>query len=213
MKNFPDFPPVVYHGTLLQHFESIRERILIDREDAKQFLDFGKAFYATTNLEQANERARQLQEDQRDAQSGLLQRKHRGIVIAFDFLSAVLYTIPKEHYKWFSAADREWAEFIVNNRVRQTPHYAHGYLWTYGPMADGSTNRMCHAYFDGEIDVQMLLNGFISSNGIHARGIRPYQDAYDQLAFHSESLANSVLLNARIVQYASHSKRPTKQRR
>ncbi|MGB8956487.1 MAG: DUF3990 domain-containing protein, partial [Tumebacillaceae bacterium] len=202
-----------YHGTLLQHFESIRERILIDREDAKQFLDFGKGFYTTTNLEQANERAGKLQEHERDTQTGLLQRKHRGIVIAFDFLSAALYTIPKDQYKWFSAADRDWAEFIVNNRVQQTPHYEHGCLWTYGPMADGHTTKMCHAYFDGEIDVDMLLNGYTVSHGIRARGIRPYQDAYDQLAFHSESLANSVLLNARIIQYASHSKRPTKQRR
>jgi Protein of unknown function (DUF3990) len=95
------------------------------------------------------------------------------------------------HSKWFAAPDPEWAEFIANNRVAQSPPYTHGCLWTYGPMADGKTNKLCHDYFEGHIDGHMLLHG-----------LRPYQELYDQLVFHSEALANAVLLNPRIVQYA-----------
>ena len=202
MKNFPAFPPVVYHGTLLQHFESICERILIDREDANPYLDFGKGFYTTTNLDQANGRAWHLQQLECNTRTGVVQRKHRGIVIAFDFLPHPLYTISKEQCKWFAAPDLEWAKFIVNNRIAQSPPYAHGCLWTYGPMADGKTNKLCHDYVEGHIDAHMLLNG-----------LRPYQERYDQLVFHSEPLANAALLNPRIVQYAVSTKRDSKVRR
>lgn len=65
MSDYIQFPRLVFHATLLKYLDSIKDRILIHREDALINLDFGKGFYTTTSYQQAAERAKLLQERER----------------------------------------------------------------------------------------------------------------------------------------------------
>jgi Protein of unknown function (DUF3990) len=172
--------------------------------DAKHHLDFGKGFYTTTNLEQANKRAWDLQEQYRDPRTGQLNKLHRGIVIAFDLHQEILYSIPEQQYRVFHAPDELWAEFIVANRVdRGGIVHRHPYQWTYGPMADGITVRLCQSYSVNKISIVELMYGYQDSyTKQHIRGIKPFQDDSDQLVFHDDATVNSFITQARIAQYA-----------
>lgn len=190
------FPKKVYHATVLEHYESIKNRILINRPDAKIKLDFGKGFYTTTILEQAEGRASELQEALRDPKKRTLRRLDRGIVITFELNIEQLYNVNKENYTIFKEPDIEWAEFIVKNRTQKRHKlFNHNYHWTYGPMADGSTPYLCEEYSKGFITPHELMNGYYDKNREEEqRGISPYVDNYDQLVFHDETFVNSGIL-------------------
>lgn len=188
-----NIPATVFHATLLKHFNSINSKILIHRNDAKHDLDFGKGFYTTSNYQQALERAILLQEKERYS-NGALKREHRGIIITFEANLDLLYNVGSTERKVFQAKDREWAEYIVFNRVIRKPNHLHKYKWTYGSLADGKfVGYLCKQYFNREISVDQLIHGYHDGSSF-IQGISPYSEEYDQLSFHEdEDFVNSAL--------------------
>ncbi|MCZ8512422.1 DUF3990 domain-containing protein [Paenibacillus filicis] len=187
-------PKIVYHATLLQHYESINDKILIHREDAKYDLDFGKGFYTTSNYQQAEERALLLQERERDQRSNALKREHRGIIISFEVNTELLYTVEEQQRKFFLERSEEWARYIVYNRVQRKENHPHNYKWTYGSLADGnSIGFLCKKFIRNEINVSQLIHGYMDEDE-QIKGISPISEDYDQLSFHEdEDLVNAAL--------------------
>lgn len=182
--NFPrSFPRCVYHGTLLEHWDSIRREILIHRPHAKVNLDFGKGFYTTTNFQQAAERALHLQ---RNHSAQFPTQIHQGIVISFQLNSHLLYNVEEGEYRIFSSFDEEWAQFVVQNRLATAEHPAHSYRWTYGPLADGKASYLCNEFLAGRLRMSELIHGFFRKDGTWVQGLKPFQFEYDQLVFHDE---------------------------
>lgn len=192
MKNLREVK-YIYHATLLEHEPSIKTRILIDRPDASKHLDFGKGFYTTTNLTQAEERALDLAKAAvmniwRDPSNKRSVVSVTGIVLRFEVNQEPLFSINEEEYKIFQdKITIDWANFIANNRY--TKHYfEHSYKWTYGLMADGDQLfRAVNEYKSGN----MIAKKFLEC-------IKPYKDFYDQFVFHDEELVNQVLLKPQI---------------
>lgn len=194
MSDYLAFPKFIYHATLLKHLDSIKNKILIHRESALINLDFGKGFYTTTSYQQAKDRAKLLQERERNPKSGTLKREDRGIIITFELDSKLLYNVSKEQRKVFRGLDEEWAEYIVFNRVQRTKETPHNFKWTYGSLADGGAiGFLCKQFASREISVDELIHGY-TVDGNTLKGIVPYSEGYDQLSFHEdEELVNSCL--------------------
>lgn len=106
----------------------------------------------------------------------------------------MLYTVDEKQRKFFPFKDKEWAEYIVYNRVIRTEKHTHNYKWTFGSLADGKfVGLLCKQYFKNEINVDNLINGYIDGQDT-IKGISPYSDDYDQLSFHEdEEFVNTIL--------------------
>lgn len=96
----------VYHGTILKNALDIIGNG-INLEKSKNYLDFGKGFYTTTNIDMAKNMARRS-----------VKQTHKNVVNAFPVVITFEYT-EKEglNYKKFECEDIEWAKFILANRV------------------------------------------------------------------------------------------------
>jgi hypothetical protein len=190
-----NFPNIFYHATLLQHVSSISNKILIHRPNANYILDFGKGFYTTENYQQALDRAMLLQENERNPKNRVLSKQHRGVIVSFELNSTLMYTINKDRYKFFPFKDKEWADYIVFNRINRKLDTPQKYIWTYGSLADGKyLGFLCRQYVNGEIDVNQLINGYTDGHD-KIRGIAPYSEDYTQLSFHEdEDFVNSALM-------------------
>jgi hypothetical protein len=185
---------IVYHATQLKHWESIKNRILIHREDADFNLDFGKGFYTTSLFQQAKDRARYLEEKSGD-NKGIIARQDRGIIIKFELDFNLLYNISKDKFKIFEPVSEEWAEYVARNRVSKQ-EIKNGYLWVYGSLADGAgIGSLCRKFMNHHITPSQFIHGYTDTEtGQFIRGISPYHKHYDQLSFHEdESFVNSVL--------------------
>ena len=96
----------VYHGTILSNAMNIIENG-IDLGRSKNYLDFGKGFYTTTNIDMAKNMARRC-----------IRQTQKDVVNAFPVIITFEYA-EKEglNYKKFEYEDMEWAKFILANRV------------------------------------------------------------------------------------------------
>ncbi|MBR5566150.1 MAG: DUF3990 domain-containing protein [Roseburia sp.] len=98
----------VYHGTLLRHAVDICNNG-IDLNKSKKYLDFGRGFYVTPDIEMAKNMARRALEFEKRAKRGN------------DAFPAVMTFEYKEcqelNYKKFEFEDINWAKFIMANRL------------------------------------------------------------------------------------------------
>lgn len=98
----------VYHGTILRHAVDIFNSG-IDLTKSKGFLDFGKGFYTTPNIEMAKDMAKRV--------LAFEKRTKRGngafpVVISFEYKENL-----ELNYKKFECEDIDWAKFILANRL------------------------------------------------------------------------------------------------
>ncbi|HHX62466.1 MAG TPA: DUF3990 domain-containing protein [Epulopiscium sp.] len=140
------FTNKVYHGTLQIHVNSLTKNI--DLNKGNEFVDFGQGFYTTTNYSQAlsfaNIRAKRhnkFHEKKRSQQENWIPKYTKPAVLVYD--------IDKEHMKnlrgkVFQKANKEWAEFIFNNRmgneflVSSLHNINKEYDFIYGCLADAA---------------------------------------------------------------------------
>lgn len=95
----------VYHGTTLGNAVDIYNNG-IDLSKSNTYLDFGKGFYVTPNLEMAKNMAYRVSARDRQAKSIL------PAVVYFEYTENI-----KLNYRKFEHEDMEWAKFIMANRV------------------------------------------------------------------------------------------------
>jgi hypothetical protein len=127
----------LYHGTNLDFQE-------IDIAKSNPYKDFGKGFYLTDLLHQAERMA-------------LRKVKFFGgecVVQEYEFDESLLES-NKLNVKVFPSPNEEWAAFIHNNR-NNTGEYHHDYDIVIGPIADDGVAFLLGRYEEGTITLTEL---------------------------------------------------------
>ena len=176
---------IVYHGTILNYAINIFENG-IDLSKSKQYLDFGRGFYATPDKEMAIDMAFRA----------MAKAEKRGIInplptlTMFDYNESIVL-----NKKQFAYTDLEWAKFIVANRV--TPEIAsqlgltdHNHDLKYdviiGKTADGDIARIAAGLRYGSLPIENYtvdVSDLLKHNG----------DTYEtQITFCTEQSLSSI---------------------
>ncbi|MDR0413735.1 MAG: DUF3990 domain-containing protein [Dysgonamonadaceae bacterium] len=129
----------VYHGSYLKIEK-------IDFHKCRPFRDFGKGFYVTNILSQAEYWA---------------ERKGRiansaGVVTEFEFIGAA-FTHWGFNVLRFSSYTEEWLDFVVKNRNTGEP-FTHGYDLVEGPVADDDIAQRINGYLFGLLSKNNFLH-------------------------------------------------------
>lgn len=143
----------IYHGSL----EVVEHPMILP---PNRRLDYGTGFYATTSEEQARSWVERRMSERHAAQ---------GFLNVYEFDGKVL---PELKSLIFNEPDKEWAEFVLANRIRKG--FTHDYDIVYGPVADDRVYLQFGLYESGAIGIETLL-----------RELKTYKLA-DQYLFHTE---------------------------
>ena len=109
--------------------------------------DFGKGFYLTTLLHQAQDMAKRKARQFVDA---------KPVVTTFLFDEAVLGS-DELNVKVFPEVSEEWAMFILQNRKASRTGFYHDYDIVVGPVADDSVVQQLDLYEMGLITLSQLV--------------------------------------------------------
>lgn len=159
-------PDIVYHGTSEQNRISLENGI--DLEYSKNYLDFGKGFYTTSNHQQAVDFAFRRAEFSNG----------NPIIISYN-INKELFEQLTINCLIFDSPNEKWYEFIYNNRVKseymlsEFHNKNYEYDVVYGKVADKDIGRLTRKAQKKQIDFQEFV-----------RGIKPFDD-YDQMSFHT----------------------------
>lgn len=160
-----------YHGTIKRDGEAIQHEI--DLSKARYRTDFGKGFYVTNNLKQAEHWAIGRAKDE-ILEDGSLPAGAEPVVVYFQIDLKGLQGL---FNKQFEYPNKEWAEFIFNCRSAGMKEILyHTFDYTMGPLADGRTNILVRNMLRGKITIDEFLEG-----------IKPLHIKNSQLALHTEA--------------------------
>ena len=139
----------VYHGSYLK-IDTIDLNLCALRKD------FGRGFYVTKFLEQA------------EIWAGRKGRTHhtKGVVTEFNFFECV-FIDPNFKTLRFDCYSSAWLDFIALNRNFNSPIPAHDYDIVEGPVADDKVATRIDAYIRGEISREEFLNDLSHEKETH----------------------------------------------
>ncbi|MDR0231364.1 MAG: DUF3990 domain-containing protein [Dysgonamonadaceae bacterium] len=131
---------IVYHGSYIKI-------IKIDLSKCEPRKDFGKGFYVTNILKQAEIWAERI--GKKYAQKGIVTEF---IFYENAFIDGVHRVLRFERY------DEKWLDFVTLNRRLDSPIPAHDYDIVEGPVADDRISREIDNYIAGKISREKFLN-------------------------------------------------------
>ncbi|MCF0205810.1 MAG: DUF3990 domain-containing protein [Bacteroidales bacterium] len=120
----------------------------IDLSRGRSGKDFGKGFYLSVDMEQAKSMAQIV-----------FEREGKGspIVTSFLFDDSVADKLSLK-IKRFNDYSKDWAEFILKNRLNQTNEQLHDYDIVYGPIANDKVGVQIQLYRDEFITIDELIS-------------------------------------------------------
>lgn len=133
---------ILYHGSNIEISQ-------IDIDKGRKGKDFGKGFYLSADIEQAQKMA---------SLTTFRQGKGNPIVSEFMFDESVLNGNSDIKIKQFDGYTIEWAEFILLNRNNNTNNQVHNYDIVIGPIADDTVGLQLRRFIQGYIDISQLVN-------------------------------------------------------
>ncbi|WP_455667483.1 DUF3990 domain-containing protein [Phocaeicola sp.] len=140
---------ILYHGTNID-FD------IIDLLKSKPNKDFGRGFYLTESLAQAQDMA-QTKTDQLECGSPT--------VIKYE-LDEQCFSDGSLSVKRFMEYSEEWAEFILANRNNPNSECVHSYDVVIGPIADDRVGVQLWKYDNQLIDLPTLVKNLKYMKGI-----------------------------------------------
>jgi len=151
----------LYHGsTEIVQFPTI--------QDSQRLLDFGKGFYTTTNVDQAEKWAL--------IKRNRLSAEAKSFVNVYQIDDQLLHDV-KYKVKQFNEANEEWLDFVVNNRKEDK---FHNYDIVLGAVANDTLYKTLSLYETGILTKQETI-------------IRlKVHKLFDQLSFHNNNLMNEI---------------------
>lgn len=157
-----------YHGTTRRDGEDIVTNG-IDIRKCSYHTDFGKGFYITSHLAEAEKRAIRKSQDH----IGLyIIEEIKPVVVSFELemkMSRVLNGLV------FEEPSLEWAKFILENRKKRLQKTrSHNFDFVTGPMADGKIITLLRRVETG----RMTLEEFLAA-------IQPYSFTQSQLSLNT----------------------------
>ena len=126
---------ILYHGSNIEISQ-------IDIDKGRKGKDFGKGFYLSEDIKQAEKMA---------SLTTFRQGKGVPVVSKFMFDESILNGKSDIKIKQFGGYTIEWAEFILLNRNNNTNIQAHDYDIVIGAMADDQIYNFVTDYMDGVI--------------------------------------------------------------
>ena len=142
----------LYHGSTM----AVRKPSL---RTGRSNADFGKGFYTTSNLEQAERWAHIKQER---------EKAPRAVVSVYEFDETLL-----DHSDWiirhFDGADESWLSFVTDCRKSR----GHGFDLVLGPVANDKVFTTVNLFESGVISAEAAI-----------LQLKAYK-TYDQLSFHT----------------------------
>ena len=132
---------ILYHGSNIEISQ-------IDIDKGRKGKDFGKGFYLSEDIKQAEKMA-----------SLTTFRQGKGVpaVSKFMFDESITYHL-SILIKQFGGYTIEWAEFILLNRNNNTNIQAHDYDIVIGPIADDTVGLQLRRFIQGYINISQLVN-------------------------------------------------------
>ncbi|KJR96606.1 MAG: hypothetical protein VR68_14110 [Peptococcaceae bacterium BRH_c4a] len=143
-------PDIYYHGTISIHVPSLMEGIIVDKNKGRP--DFGKGFYLTSNLIEAEKWAI------RKAGYENTDRTSEEQVVPVILVARIINSdLAKLAGKIFKVPDVIWAEFVYNNR--RAEDFFHDFDFVYGPIADGKNKLwpVFEKYKNRKISLEKLV--------------------------------------------------------
>lgn len=139
---------ILYHG-------SNTEIENIDLSKSKPNKDFGKAFYLSEEIQQAEEMA------------AFTVDRFGGtpIITSFKF-DETLLDDRQLQVKTFEGYSREWAKFIFSNRDTDSEVNIHNYDIVYGPIANDRVGRQMFNLREGYIGIEEFMRRLHYMKGI-----------------------------------------------
>lgn len=132
---------ILYHGS---------NRVIdkIDLSKGRKYKDFGQGFYTTHLQEQAAAWSKQVAE------------RFGGVPVVneyeFDLESAIADGL---NVKIFDKPNKEWAEFVIANRKKESEEFHHDYDIVIGPVANDDIARIFGLYDMNIIDLKAVVVG------------------------------------------------------
>lgn len=154
---------IVYHGTVADFDE-------IDLYKSKNKRDFGRGFYTTVIEKQATEWA---------YRKSLRDKKSEYYVYRYSFVRDEALSI-----KHFDALDKEWLEFIKENRTKGG--IQHRFDIVIGPVADDDTMETVQLYIGGVLTVDEAVERL------------RYNDVNNQVSFHTVRALSALRFMGRV---------------
>lgn len=139
---------LLYHGSNVE-IENI------DLSKSRPFKDFGRAFYLSSDQQQAWERA----------YAAITMRGGVPSVTTFDFEERVM-TSGELKVLRFGGYTEEWADFIFANRNRRKPPFKHDYDIVYGPIANDNIGEQVALFKGGYISRESFLTRIKLMRGV-----------------------------------------------
>lgn len=129
----------LYHGTYTDFTQ-------IDLSLSQKGKDFGKGFYLSDNYDQAYNMA----------VFKSIQFNGNPIVLQYEFDESLLYDGELSFSK-HEEYSREWAEFVLKNRVNMSDVNIHTYDVVYGPIANDKVGVQIRNLIEQNIDMDIFL--------------------------------------------------------
>ena len=145
---------ILYHGGTA----AVKDPVILDTQ---RLLDFGNAFYTTTNQQQSESWAK-IKQKRRNT--------YTAIVSVYE-LDAELFLDQRLNIKIFNNANEEWLDFIVDNRKGSSNH---SYDIVKGPVANDTLYSTLLLY----------ENKILSKNETIIR--LKTHELFDQISFHNK---------------------------
>lgn len=142
----------------------------IDLSRTKPYKDFGKGFYLSDNLTQAQEMAQQRV---------LISREGEEHVMTYEFDEKVLNDASLK-VKRFRAYSMEWLNFVLKNRSKKNCEH-HGYDIVIGPIANDKVGLQIRLFESKYIDKKTLLRKLKYIKGMTIQYYFGTQRAIDKL--------------------------------
>lgn len=138
---------ILYHGTY-QEFDKV------DLSKSNKGKDFGKGFYLSENEEQA----------EKMAVFKSLQYGGNPVVLKFEFDENLLNQ--DLSFLEFTKYSKEWADFILKNRMNENETNIHQYDVVYGPIANDKIGVQIRNLIEQNIDMDVFLERLKYVQGI-----------------------------------------------
>lgn len=138
---------ILFHGTYLD-FDRI------DLSKSNKGKDFGKGFYLSENKEQA----------EKMAVFKSLQYGSKPIILKYDFDENFLKS--ELSFLKFTKYSKEWADFILRNRMNENDANIHQYDVVYGPIANDKIGVQIRNLIEQNIDMDVFLERLKYVQGI-----------------------------------------------
>lgn len=178
-----DMPEYVYHGTVFSTLDSFKDELITDNDRYyRNNRDFGRAFYTTTDLEQAQAWGKQ----KADLKSYNLTEKPMVLKIR---VNSIKLEKLDPTFKVFLSSTIPWAQFIYDNRVKNIDHESIPDILV-GPMADNKIADVVSDFQRNERTIQQFRDTITRRP---SGTIISDKDLGNQIAFRNREIAKEIL--------------------